>query len=218
MGTVGSQRSHSTCSRSRPTNSAGNLYMQSKGPRPAQRHSVHVGPWCMGVTRAKRLAEMAQLIAAMSLDAFDGRLERFRRRSKPCAPSCRSDQGCRNNAPSAPRQRDCSSAQKHVQDPYSFRCIPQVHGAVFDAIDFVEARLEEEINAPTDNPTIFPRRGYNRVGGQLPGEPIAMPMDYLALALTELSSISGDVSTNLSAALAICPRSWWQSPASTAAS
>ena len=80
--------------------------------------------------------------------------------------------------------------KEHVQDPYSFRCIPQVHGAVVDAIEFVEQKLTNEINSPTDNPTIFPDDDLIVSAGNFHGEPIAMPMDYLALAMTELSNIS----------------------------
>ena len=80
--------------------------------------------------------------------------------------------------------------KEHVQDPYSFRCIPQVHGAVVDVIEFVEQKLTNEINSPTDNPTIFPDDDLIVSAGNFHGEPIAMPMDYLALAMTELSNIS----------------------------
>ncbi len=149
--------------------------------------SAH-GVWA--ITRAKRLAEMAQLIAAMSLDAFDGRLEPFGdevNRVRRHAGQIKVAETMRRLLQGS---EIAAQPKKHVQDPYSFRCIPQVHGAVFDAIDFVEARLEEEINAPTDNPTIFPEEDIIVSAGNFHGEPIAMPMDYLALALTELSSIS----------------------------
>lgn len=149
--------------------------------------SAH-GVWA--VTRARRLADLASLVAAMSLDAFDGRIEPFGAEVNEV----------RNHAGQihvAAKIRDLlngseiiAQPKKHVQDPYSFRCIPQVHGAVYDAIDFVEARLQEEINAPTDNPTIFPDDDIIVSAGNFHGEPIAMPMDYLALALTELSNIS----------------------------
>ena len=149
--------------------------------------SAH-GVWA--VTRARRLVDLANLVAAMSLDAFDGRIEPFGAEVNEV----------RNHAGQihvAAKIRDLlngseiiAQPKKHVQDPYSFRCIPQVHGAVYDAIDFVEARLQEEINAPTDNPTIFPDDDIIVSAGNFHGEPIAMPMDYLALALTELSNIS----------------------------
>lgn len=80
--------------------------------------------------------------------------------------------------------------KEHVQDPYSFRCIPQVHGAVRDTLEYVWSVLEDEINSPTDNPTVFPDEDIIVSAGNFHGEPIAMPMDFLAVALTELSSIS----------------------------
>lgn len=167
------------------------LHMQSKEGlallNGTQFMSAH-GVWA--VTRARRLAETASLIAAMSLDAFDGRIEPF----GPLVNEVRNHTGQIHVAETMRSLLNNSEIikqpKKHVQDPYSFRCIPQVHGAVFDAIDFVEARLEEEINAPTDNPTIFPDDDIIVSAGNFHGEPIAMPMDYLALALTELASIS----------------------------
>lgn len=167
------------------------LHMQSKEGlallNGTQFMSAH-GVWA--VTRARRLAETASLIAAMSLDAFDGRIEPF----GPEVNEVRNHAGQIHVAASMRAlladSEIINQNKKHVQDPYSFRCIPQVHGAVFDAIDFVEARLEEEINAPTDNPTIFPDDDIIVSAGNFHGEPIAMPMDYLALALTELASIS----------------------------
>ena len=80
--------------------------------------------------------------------------------------------------------------KQHVQDPYSFRCMPQVHGAVKDTLAYVASVIETEINSPTDNPTIFPDEDIIVSAGNFHGEPIAMPMDFLAVALTELSSIS----------------------------
>ena len=80
--------------------------------------------------------------------------------------------------------------KKHVQDPYSFRCMPQVHGAVKDALEYVGNVIETEINSPTDNPTIFPDEDIIVSAGNFHGEPIALPMDYLAVAMAELASIS----------------------------
>ena len=77
-----------------------------------------------------------------------------------------------------------------MQDPYSFRCIPQVHGAVKDTIDYVESVLTTEINSATDNPTIFPDTDEVISAGNFHGEPIALAMDFLAIALAELSNIS----------------------------
>ena len=78
----------------------------------------------------------------------------------------------------------------HVQDPYSFRCIPQVHGAVKDNIMYVKSVIENEINSATDNPNIFPDEDMVISAGNFHGEPIAIPMDSLAIAMSELASIS----------------------------
>ena len=80
--------------------------------------------------------------------------------------------------------------KKHVQDPYSFRCIPQVHGASKDTIDYVGQVLETEINSPTDNPTIFPEKDIIVSAGNFHGQPIALAMDFLAIAVAELGNIS----------------------------
>ncbi len=149
--------------------------------------SAH-GVWA--AARADALIGMSQVIAAMSLDAFDGRIEPFGKevnevRHHPGQIAVA--EGIRNILKDS---EIAAQPKKHVQDPYSFRCIPQVHGAVVDALEFVNTRLTEEINSPTDNPTIFPDDDIIVSAGNFHGEPIAMPMDYLALALTELSNIS----------------------------
>ena len=78
----------------------------------------------------------------------------------------------------------------HVQDPYSFRCIPQVHGASKDALDYCAKIVENEINAVTDNPTIFPNDDEVVSAGNFHGQPLAISMDFLAIALAELGAIS----------------------------
>jgi histidine ammonia-lyase len=83
-----------------------------------------------------------------------------------------------------------SRKKKHVQDPYSFRCIPQVHGAVKDAVKYVAGVVEIEINSVTDNPTVFPDDDLIISGGNFHGEPLALSLDFLAIALSELGSIS----------------------------
>lgn len=140
--------------------------------------------------RARRLSKLADKIAALSLDVYDGRIEPF----DPRIQSVRPHPGQINTAAAMRYWLEgselISRKKVHVQDPYSFRCIPQVHGAVKDAIDFVGHVLETEINSPTDNPTIFPEDDCIISAGNFHGEPIALPMDYLALALSELANIS----------------------------
>lgn len=143
-----------------------------------------------GVYRAKRLLDAANRIAAVSLDAFDGRIEPF----GPEVNEVRHHPGQIAVAADMRRLLEGSELiaqhKTHVQDPYSFRCIPQVHGAVADAISFVTDVITREINSPTDNPTIFPDDDIIVSAGNFHGEPIALPMDYLCFAVSELSNIS----------------------------
>ena len=142
------------------------------------------------VYRAKKLLASANRIAAMSLDAFDGRIEPF----GPQVNAVRHHAG--QIAVAADFRGLLAGSQliehhkEHVQDPYSFRCIPQVHGAVLDTVNYCHGVFTDEINSPTDNPTIFPDDDIIVSAGNFHGEPIAMPMDFLAVALTELSNIS----------------------------
>lgn len=149
--------------------------------------SAH-GVWA--VLQARQLVEKADEIAAMSLDAFDGRIE-------PFGPQVNEARHHRGQIDTAAHMRHLLRGsqmierhKEHVQDCYSFRCIPQVHGAVRDTLTHVGRVLEDEINSPTDNPTIFPDDDIIVSAGNFHGEPIAMPMDFLAVAMTELSSIS----------------------------
>ncbi len=146
------------------------------------------GVWSL--IHAHRLSRLADKIGALSLDAFDGRIEPF----FPQIHQVRRHHGQIETAGAVRSYLEGSELilrpKKHVQDPYSFRCIPQVHGAVKDAIDFVGPVLETEINSATDNPTVFPDEDMIISAGNFHGEPIAMPMDYLAIALSELCNIS----------------------------
>lgn len=140
--------------------------------------------------RARRLWHAAAMIGAMSLDAFDGRIE-------PFGAEVNAVRHHRGQIETAALFRTILAGSQlvdrpkaHVQDPYSFRCIPQVHGAVLDVINHVSAMIEDEINSPTDNPTIFPEEDIIVSAGNFHGEPIALPMDSLCVALSELANIS----------------------------
>lgn len=139
---------------------------------------------------ARRLSEWADVIAAMSLDAFDGRLEPFEEIMNAVRPYPGQLETAANIRNYLHDSQISAHHKIHVQDPYSFRCIPQVHGATKQAIDFVAGQFEIEINSVTDNPTIFPDEDTIISGGNFHGQPIALPMDYLAIALSELSNIS----------------------------
>lgn len=146
------------------------------------------GVWSL--TQAERLSEWADKIASMSLEAFDGRIEAF-------YPQVHELRGHVGQIATAKRfiemlegSEIISREKAHIQDPYSFRCIPQVHGATKDTIAYVRAVIETEINSATDNPTIFPDDDLIISAGNFHGQPIAIPMDGLAIALAELANIS----------------------------
>ena len=142
------------------------------------------------ILKSMRLSRWADLIGAMSLDAYDGRIEPF----LPLTHQLRPHSGQILTGEKFLELLEGSEliqrAKEHVQDPYSFRCIPQVHGAVKDNIMYVKSVLENEINAATDNPNIFPDEDMVISAGNFHGEPIAIPMDSLAIAMSELASIS----------------------------
>ncbi|MBO4917107.1 MAG: histidine ammonia-lyase [Bacteroidales bacterium] len=137
-----------------------------------------------------RLSKWADRIGAMSLDAYDGRIEPF----LPLTHMIRPHRGQITTGKRFMEILEGSELigrpKEHVQDPYSFRCIPQVHGAVKDNIMYVESVIENEINSATDNPNIFPDDDMVISAGNFHGEPIAIPMDALSIAMSELASIS----------------------------
>jgi histidine ammonia-lyase len=142
------------------------------------------------VLKAQDLFEAANKIAALSLDAFDGRIE-------PFSDNIHQIRGQAGQIEVAHIFRELLQGSEiiqqpkvNVQDPYSFRCIPQVHGASWDAIQYVARIVENEINAVTDNPTIFPESDEIISAGNFHGQPLAISMDFLAIALAELGSIS----------------------------
>ena len=140
--------------------------------------------------QAERLSDWADKIGAMSLDAYDGRIEPF----FPQVHKVRAHKGQIETAEHFCKLLEGSEIIKqkkvHVQDPYSFRCIPQVHGASKDTIRYVKSVIEIEVNSATDNPTVFPDEDLIISAGNFHGQPIAIPMDMLTIALSELSNIS----------------------------
>lgn len=140
--------------------------------------------------RAQRLSKWADVIGALSLDAYDGRIEPF----LPLTHRIRPHVGQIETGERFIRLLEGSELirrpKEHVQDPYSFRCIPQVHGAAKDNLHYVTSVIENEINSATDNPSIFPDEDMVISAGNFHGEPIAIPMDSMAVALSELASIS----------------------------
>lgn len=140
--------------------------------------------------KLRRLSALADKIGALSLDVFDGRIDPFGDEVNAVRPHPGQLATARAVRHWLKGSQMIEHPKKHVQDPYSFRCMPQVHGAVKDAIDYVGNVIEIEINSPTDNPTIFPEEDIIVSAGNFHGEPIAIPMDYLAVAASELANIS----------------------------
>ena len=140
--------------------------------------------------QAERLSRWADRIAAMSIDAYDGRIEAFYPQTHRVRPHKGQVSTAENILNLLEGSEIIRGAKKHVQDPYSFRCIPQVHGATKDTIEYVKGVIEVEINSVTDNPTVFPDEDMIISAGNFHGQPIALPMDMLALAMSELANIS----------------------------
>jgi histidine ammonia-lyase len=142
------------------------------------------------IIQAERLSLYADIAAAISLEAYDGRLEPF----FECIQSIRPHEGQIETAEFfrtiLKGSQIIDQPKEHIQDPYSFRCIPQVHGASKDAIRHAKSVILTEINSVTDNPTIFPDEDLVISGGNFHGQPLALIFDYLANALAELGSIS----------------------------
>ena len=140
--------------------------------------------------KARRLSKQADLVLSLSLDAFDGRIEPF----YECLHLVRPHKGQLETAEAVRNNLEGSELIKrhkeHVQDPYSFRCAPQVHGAAKDTIRYVASVVETEINSTTDNPIVLPDEDMVISGGHFHGEPLAMVLDFLAIAVAELGAIS----------------------------
>ena len=137
-----------------------------------------------------RLSLWADIIGALSVDAFDCNTSPFDELVHLVRPH-------RGQIKTAERIRKilegseiAKQTKQNVQDPYSFRCIPQVHGATKDTIDFVHKCFKTEINSVTDNPNIFVDADKIISGGNFHGQPLALGLDFLAIAIAELGNIS----------------------------
>ena len=139
---------------------------------------------------AQRLSDWADTIAAMSLDAFDGRIEPFLDAVHQVRPHQGQIETARRIRQLLEGSQILGNIKGHVQDPYSFRCVPQVHGAVKDTLRYVKSVIDTEINSATDNPTVLPDEDLIISAGNFHGEPIALPIDFLSIAMSELANIS----------------------------
>lgn len=140
--------------------------------------------------KAFRLVKFADIIGATSLEGFDGRIEPFDDRLHQIRPHSGQIETAKNIRSLVAGSQIMAQEKKHVQDPYSFRCIPQVHGATKDAVSYVAGVVQTEINSVTDNPTIFPDEDIILSGGNFHGQPLALSLDFLAIAMAELGNIS----------------------------
>jgi histidine ammonia-lyase len=140
--------------------------------------------------KSYKLSYFSDLIGALSLDAFDGRIEPFDplvQLVRPHKGQVLTAQRIRHFLEDSPL---INQEKSHVQDPYSFRCIPQVHGATKDALEHVSSVVLTEINSVSDNPNIFTESDKIISGGNFHGQPLALSLDFLKIALSELGSIS----------------------------
>lgn len=146
----------------------------------------------LSLLKAERLAQLADMAGALSLEAalctpvaFDENIQKVR--------AYKGQREVARNLLNLTRHsqiREFHKACPKVQDPYSFRCMPQVHGAVRDVLSYVRSILNIEINSATDNPLIFPDEDKVISGGNFHGEPVALALDFLGIACSELASIS----------------------------
>lgn len=142
------------------------------------------------LVQCERLISWANLVTAISFDAFDCSLQPFHEKIQAIRPH-------RGQVISAALIRQylegssiAAASKKHVQDPYSFRCVPQVHGATLDTFEYVKDIFIREINSVTDNPNVFPDDDMILSGGNFHGQPLALALDFLSIAMSELANIS----------------------------
>ncbi|WP_417357506.1 histidine ammonia-lyase [Flavobacterium sp.] len=133
---------------------------------------------------------LADVIGAVSLEGFDGRIEPFNELIHMVRPHKGQIVTAQRFNQLLEDSEIIAHPKQHVQDPYSFRCIPQVHGATKDTIDYVKKVFRTEINSVTDNPNIFIDSDQIISGGNFHGQPLALTLDFLGIALSELGSIS----------------------------
>jgi histidine ammonia-lyase len=147
-------------------------------------HGVYI------IIRALHLERWASIAAAVSLEGYDGRTDPFISQLHDIRPHTGQKTIAARFRKILAGSEIAGMNKKHVQDPYSFRCIPQVHGASYDAIMHAASVVFTEVNSVTDNPTVFPDSDLVVSGGNFHGQPLALIFDYLAIALAELGNIS----------------------------
>jgi len=140
--------------------------------------------------KSYKLSYLADLVGSVSIDAFDGRIEPFNELIHLVRPHNGQLETASRVSAFLEGSQIINQEKQHVQDPYSFRCIPQVHGATKDTLAFVAKTFTTEINSVTDNPNIFANEDEIISGGNFHGQPLALALDYLKIAMAELGNIS----------------------------
>ncbi|MEK9600655.1 MAG: histidine ammonia-lyase [Bacteroidota bacterium] len=140
--------------------------------------------------KAQKILERADLHAALCIDAYDGRKEPFLKFSHVIRPHKGQLDTAKTILAHLSGSQILDQSKNHVQDPYSFRCVPQVHGASKDVFHQVASVFETEINAVTDNPNVFPDEDLVLSAGNFHGQPLALHLDFLAIAIAEIGSIA----------------------------
>ncbi|MFW6019893.1 MAG: histidine ammonia-lyase [Bacteroidales bacterium] len=140
--------------------------------------------------RIFKLSKLADVIGAVSLDAFDGRIEPFHPKIQAIRPHAGQTRTAKRIINILEGSELINRSKQHVQDPYSFRTIPQVHGASKDAVNYAANVIRTEINSVTDNPTIFPDDDLIISAGNFHGQPLALALDNMAIAMAELGNIA----------------------------
>lgn len=145
---------------------------------------------CYVMIKSRKMSYLADLIGAVSLEGFDGRIEPFNELIHHVRPHRGQIETASFFTEVLEGSELIARHKEHVQDPYSFRCIPQVHGASKDAIEYVSKVFKTEINSVTDNPNVFYKDDLVVSGGNFHGQPLALAFDFLGIALAELGNIS----------------------------
>ena len=142
------------------------------------------------ILKSKKISYLADLIGAVSLEGFDGRIDPFNELIHLVRPHKGQIETASQITQFLEGSELIKQEKAHVQDPYSFRCMPQVHGASKDTITYVESVFKTEINSVTDNPNIFVDEDIIVSGGNFHGQPLALALDFLGIAIAELGNIS----------------------------
>jgi len=142
------------------------------------------------ILKSFKLSYLADLIGSISLEAFDGRIEPFNELIHFIRPHNGQIKTAKRINEFLKESKLINQPKEHVQDPYSFRCMPQVHGATKDALEYCKKTFLTEINSVTDNPNIFIEADKIISGGNFHGQPLALAFDFLSIAMAELGNIS----------------------------